>query len=83
MQCVSETGTGACSDQSVEPGLTTPCVLEADFGTCDGNQTNGGGCPSTCQNEGGPFPTPFCTRCRGSLPRPNSGRGIDSWRYRL
>ncbi len=36
MQCVSETGSCTCTQKSVELGLSTPCLVENDFGACEG-----------------------------------------------
>ncbi|MFH1532660.1 MAG: hypothetical protein ABIK09_18190 [Pseudomonadota bacterium] len=36
MQCVSQTGTCACTDKAVALGLSTPCETETGFGTCVG-----------------------------------------------
>ncbi len=37
-QCVSETGSCPCSDKSVKLGLSTPCEVTNEFGTCTGKR---------------------------------------------
>ncbi len=38
-QCVNDTGECPCTDSSVEMGLTTPCSVTNDAGTCEGKRT--------------------------------------------
>jgi len=42
MQCVSDSGDCACSDNAVALGLTTPCSVSNGFGTCQGIRACGG-----------------------------------------
>ncbi|MBM4371885.1 MAG: hypothetical protein FJ098_09535, partial [Deltaproteobacteria bacterium] len=35
-QCVSATGTCACTDKAVALGLSTPCATETEYGSCEG-----------------------------------------------
>jgi len=38
-QCVNDTGECPCTASSVSLGLTTPCAVENEFGSCEGKRT--------------------------------------------
>ena len=61
-QCIADAGICPCTKKSVDLGLTTPCIVTNEFGSCTGLRV--------CTEDG-------LTDCDASLPTAESCNGID------
>ncbi len=61
-QCIADTGTCPCAGKSVELGLSTPCQVTNEFGTCKGQRV--------CTDSG-------LTECDAAAPSIEECNGID------
>ena len=61
-QCVNDAGECPCTASSVARGMTTPCTVASDFGSCEGLRT--------CTEEG-------LTECNASVPAAEQCNGND------
>ena len=62
MQCIHDTGECPCTGTSVELGLTTPCSVANEFGTCEGKRV--------CADDG-------LSDCDATTPAPEICNGLD------
>jgi len=61
-QCVADAGICPCVDRSIELALSTPCSLDNEWGTCEGERT--------CTQDG-------LSDCTAATPAPEECNGLD------